>query len=646
MKINLKGWKKIKSDSKHTVLKNSQGHEMKINHSALHPEMQKDLHALPFCDGGDVKHMDNGGNTSSQPQPSSTPAPKTYSPPSGDPQYSGLENNTNTEKRAAVAKGMSSAFAKGGQVKDPTQQHLLSGDKNSNKIEKQLVNKATGRMHYNDGTPQGGASNDVPNSSSEGEDPTLAITSGISTPDQGASVPTPQATPSDASTPPQSLQDAPQAQSNQLQVPQDDQTPTPQPNPAAASLDQSSSLDQATNQQKAGIQQTAQAQGQLGDEQAEVNLQAAQKAQRVGNQYQGKVKEIDDHVDNTIKDIQNDHIKPHQLLDNMGTFDKIKTGIGLILGGIGSGLTGGENPALKMLNQNIERDIDAQKANLGKKQNLLGAYYQQYGNLKDATDMTLITNKTVAAQELQAAADHAQDPLAKANALKAVGELNQQIIPLKQQFAMRQTLASLGSNPTQDNMAQTLGYLRAINPEAAKEVEARYVPGVGTASVPVPEAARTQIISTKNVNDLMNKSLAFAKQPIPNPVTSPEEYAKFKSQGDTLQQQLIGSVKQAQHDGVYKESEAEFLLKQIGDSPASMLRAFTTIPKLQQLQAIKQSEYKNLTDTYGLHGATIPNAQQAQVQSLSPQQQQLVKLAQANPNNVKGQAFLKKLGIQ
>lgn len=75
-------------------------------------------------------------------------------------------------------------------------------------------------------------------------------------------------------------------------------------------------------------------------------------------------------------------------MGSMGTVGRISTALGLILGGMGSGLTGGKNLAFEALQNAIDRDVDAQKLQLDKKNNLLTAYYKIYGDMEQAEAAT------------------------------------------------------------------------------------------------------------------------------------------------------------------------------------------------------------------------------------------------------------------
>lgn len=196
------------------------------------------------------------------------------------------------------------------------------------------------------------------------------------------------------------------------------------------------------NQQLAGIGQEAKATGALGQAEAKIAHDAATKEQANLNDYQNHYSDYQAQSDAMVKTLQDpsSQIDPNHYLGSMDTGGRIATAIGLILGGIGSGLTGQENPALKMLNHNIDRDIDAQKANLGTKKNLLEFNMQRTHNLQEATMMTKGMMNDIAAHNMQAAAAAAQDPMAKARAMQAAGQLKQQASTNFRQLAMQKTL--------------------------------------------------------------------------------------------------------------------------------------------------------------------------------------------------------------
>ncbi len=198
--------------------------------------------------------------------------------------------------------------------------------------------------------------------------------------------------------------------------------------------------NQAVGQQLAGFNQAANAQGQLGNENARIAQQQGHAQASLAADANNKMQGYMEDYDKAMQDYKDGHINPNHYAESMGSVGKVKTAIGLMLGGIGGGLTGQENPALKFLNQQIERDIDAQKTDLGKKANLLTANLHKMGNLKDATEMTRAMMMGIQASQFQEAAAKAQGPMARATALQEAGKLHERVAPIMAQIGMRQAL--------------------------------------------------------------------------------------------------------------------------------------------------------------------------------------------------------------
>lgn len=193
-------------------------------------------------------------------------------------------------------------------------------------------------------------------------------------------------------------------------------------------------------EQKAGIMGEARALGAQGQAEAKVAHDSAVNKQNLLDNYQNENATLNAQRQEFMQHLQNQKIDPNHYLGEMSTMGRIGNAIGLILGGMGSGLTGGKNPALEMLNANIDRDIRAQEANLGTSKSLLEFNQQQFGNLRDAKEMTRAMMNDVTSAKLKEAAAKSQDPLAKARALQAAGQLDQQTAANVGQYAMRKTM--------------------------------------------------------------------------------------------------------------------------------------------------------------------------------------------------------------
>ena len=104
-------------------------------------------------------------------------------------------------------------------------------------------------------------------------------------------------------------------------------------------------------------------------------------------------KGITDRIAKAEQDFQNkmanDEIDNDRVFNNMSTGRKIRTIIGVLLGAAGSGIGGGENLALAMLNKEIERDVEAQKSNRDSKFNLFKMHLEALNNERAATLQTM-----------------------------------------------------------------------------------------------------------------------------------------------------------------------------------------------------------------------------------------------------------------
>jgi len=157
-------------------------------------------------------------------------------------------------------------------------------------------------------------------------------------------------------------------------------------------------------------------------------------------------------IDRINKEIISKKIDPNRYMANMSTFGKVATALGLILGGIGQGMTGGkENLALRMLEKSIDNDLDAQREELGKKNNLLTAYYRMYGDIQQARAAA----KATALQVVQMQAHAISEQSRSQQALKQNELLQAQLETKKQQEISRKAQVVMDQNLSQALKDQT-----------------------------------------------------------------------------------------------------------------------------------------------------------------------------------------------
>lgn len=149
------------------------------------------------------------------------------------------------------------------------------------------------------------------------------------------------------------------------------------------------------------------------------------------------------------QDILNHQINPKDYMESKDGLGKAQTAIGLLLGGIGSGLAGGPNIALEFLNKQIDRNIEAQKANLGVKHNLLSALHQQYGDSFVAENMAKATLANVTAHQIQIEANKLGTVKAQQAAMAANSALLQKYGPLFNSMSSRLLVQNASGQPGQ-----------------------------------------------------------------------------------------------------------------------------------------------------------------------------------------------------
>jgi len=245
--------------------------------------------------------------------------------------------------------------------------------------------------------------------------------------------------------PPPADQASPQEQAPQLQMPQLGQTQLPgplsgSPNPYGGIMGQ---LQSAQSMGERGIRTQAQAAQQNAQEQA-----AALSA--YNDQQQARAQLLQQHLDAwnrehdaIVSDLASQKIDPHRFWSSKTTGGKIGSTIGLILGGMGSAVTGGPNPALQVLNRQMDADIDAQKTQLGIKNTLLADNYKKFGTMMEAENATRLQQAAILEGQIKLAAARSGSLDAQGRADQLIGQLRQQFLPLRLQMAQHQMMMGL-----------------------------------------------------------------------------------------------------------------------------------------------------------------------------------------------------------
>jgi hypothetical protein len=259
----------------------------------------------------------------------------------------------------------------------------------------------------------------------------------------------------------------------------------PQPTTTIESPPKEDILEQGLREYKTGSKKAAEVEATGAEEQANILDKATEQGSpesKAEELYNTKLEEAYTQQAELIKNINDHKINPNNYMHSMSTGQKIATGIGLIIGGIGAGIAGHgqENPVMKHLNAEIDRDIDSQKAELGKKQSLLSDNFRQLGDLHQAMSLSRAQLQGKLANDLKRAALMTQSQLGRATALKEAGQADMKAADGIHEVAKWQAGKALlnnannagaSSNPFENNVQKIRGLeaTGAISKDDAKE---------------------------------------------------------------------------------------------------------------------------------------------------------------------------------
>lgn len=269
--------------------------------------------------------------------------------------------------------------------------------------------------------------------------------------------PTPYSLPEDPAKPYEAMAAQPASQQAEPVTelpPKDAFMPKPLPGFGGAATGE---IDKASKDaQKAVVEQ-----GNIAARQAQeqAKLQEQHNAQRtaLAQTYDQKRQDLQARSDQLFNDISSSKIDPNRLWNKASNGQKVTASIGLILGGIGAGLTHGPNYAQQVVDGAIDRDIDAQKTELGKKQNLLSHYVQQGHDLREAQQLAKADMQDVFAGQMNAAALKFGGPMAQQKALEEAAKIRGNAAQIREQVlgnSMDRQLKAMQINLAQQQMEQ------------------------------------------------------------------------------------------------------------------------------------------------------------------------------------------------
>lgn len=580
-RLDLSKFKKVSAGKDHSVMRDPKGNEIKIAHSQLSPKLRGQLAELPI-------HLAEGGEVFEEEKPA--PGPTTADVAAAAPAKAGSPIVINVGATPTAQPPQMPAAA----PPQPAAQTPVNLDP--------MAMIGMGNM----GAPEAPESRDI-------------------------KYPTEQkAGPAPASDAPPVTQ-APEA----VVAPAPAVAATPQPTPAVQG-GTPNVVQSGFRQAQAGIQSEANAEAVKAQRQAIVLEQSQAIQQQAMADYQQKVVQHEKEVADLMADFKAHKVDPERYMGSRTTGQKVGTAIGLILGGMGGGVLHQENPALKFINQQIDRDIEAQKGEGDKRKTLLNANMEQYKDAQVAFKMTQAMQLEMVATKLKTEEAKANDPIVKARAQKAIGELKMVQGAKLAEAAKLQTVnalvARMGGDPEQ--LPAMIAALRMIDPAKAEELQKSLVPGVGLAN------SQKDADYSKEVMDRRNNINARLIE-VQNMIKDKGTYEMFGSHNADLDRKLdqiaTDMAKLQDPESIARPGEVEMVKKNLSAS-GLWNRNSTALDTLKHFRSEVESAAKSKLQTRGLK---LPGAQ-----NLSPQQKSFVEWARKNPSDPRAKMILEKLGLE
>lgn len=351
-------------------------------------------------------------------------------------------------------------------------------------------------------------------------------------------------------------------------------------------------------QQAEAAQQAAMAMGEAGAREASVTSMAANVLNRQMVIFEQKMKDMEAERQKLMADADKGYVDPRKLMRELSTGGKILAGVGLLFGGIGSGLTGQPNLAFQMMEKAIDQDIDAQSKNVGIKKTLLENNLKATDNMLSAMQLTKAQLMDLNALHLKQIAAESVDPIKRAEAMRAGGEFMTKAGEIYRTFALRQAMLDAGKAGGESGFQEQMKTLRTMGPEAAKyaeDFEKKHVPGIGNASKEVPREVMEQIANRRDVHDGIVELENYARQ---YGSAIPVVQHSIITQGKAKAALVLNKMRLGEKMGVFTKADSEFLEDIIKD-PTVFFAKYRALPKYKEMKEANLSALNSMLSTYG-----------------------------------------------
>jgi hypothetical protein len=317
--------------------------------------------------------------------------------------------------------------------------------------------------------------------------------------------------------------------------------------------------------------------------QAEVAAKEQQEQQRADftQDYKRRVLEHQQRGDALFNGVMASNVEPGRLWASKTGGQKMGSIAAIIMSGIGQGLAGGPNMALQILDNAIERDIEAQKANLSKNQGLLAHHAQGGRDVQAAYQLAKADMLDSFAGQLQKTAGQFAGRKSDADVQMAVQKIRGEAVDRRAQAAATEHKRWVDMQQLAIERAKLGqgGGLEKKDKEALTEVESRY--------------------------KTINGSLDRVKKLIGDNGT----WEAFGAHNDKLQQEITNiatdAAKISDPGSVNRESEVKLYKELLGD-PGFWSRNSTVQETLQNFRAMVEERRNTAYRVRGMGSAVPP----------------------------------------
>jgi len=397
----------------------------------------------------------------------------------------------------------------------------------------------------------------------------------------------------------------PQVVSQGPQVPQEQQVSMAPPQQAAPVAPQEqppveqtggipkvpTTLEEAEKLQMGGIQGIAKQEAAAASQMAEA-LKTHNEAQQQKQQlYDQHLQQVESNIDKFRTAAESGKIDANKYWNDMSTGSKISAALGLMLGGVSSGLTGQANPAATFIQAAINNDIKAQEADQSNKMNMYKMGLQEYGDVQAARTAAMLQANTLVQAKLNQISQTSQSPIIKAKDGQLMGDLFKASLPLKVDLAQRSLLLNLSGGNGAD-----------INPMALDEKTRELVyrgPGGKVSLATTPKGAEI-LNQTLPVFDEVEGKLRQMKKDQEEYGRGIIPYGKTQARGEALRSSILAKMSQLESLNRLTHEEIKLFEKMIPSS--SDLLQGPALEKMNRALEDVAGKRRNLLQSYSSTG--------------------------------------------